>query len=160
MGALWIWAGVLPIAGLGAWLALRRPIRNALEARGMVRARAVFRRQREALEARFLSALARRDPLEALRWDDACWLDEVLWARDRRTRRLLALVGVRFTAEEDAFGDADHTDDEPPRNATAVFEFRDGHWNAEGHHLDDLRPREACLRHRQFEPISLPPPRS
>ena len=114
-------------------------------------ARELFRQQREWLEARFLTALGRRStPIERLRWEDAHWHDEVLWARDRQTRRLLALIGVHF--------DADPFDDSPeprPRHATALFEFRKGRWIAEGKRLDEIRPDEAVLRHQRFEPVVL-----
>ena len=146
-----IGAGVLSICVTAAWLVLRRPVRHALEERHLTPARDAFRRQREWLEARFLKALAQADPLEGLRWEDAHWSDEVVWARDRHTRRLLALIGVHFDAEP--FGDLP---DHPPRHATALFEFRKGRWCAEGKRLDEIRPDEAFLRLHRFEPVVLP----
>jgi hypothetical protein len=151
-----LWAGLLPVCGLAAWLVLRRPIRTVLESRDVGFAREQFRRQREYLEARFLSAMARHDPVERLRWEDAVWLDEVIWARDRQSRRLLALIGVRFENE----GYSDDPDEEPARNATALFVFKDGRWHADGHHLDALQPIEAVMRHRHLEPIVVPQRRS
>ena len=91
---------------------------------------------------------ARSTPIERLRWEDAHWHDEVLWARDRQTRRLLALIGVHF--------DADPFDDLPDsaaRHATALFEFRKGRWHAEGKRLDEIRPDEAVRRNQRFEPV-------
>jgi hypothetical protein len=148
-----IWAGLVPLCVLAGWLVVRRPVRWIVEDRDLGRARALFRLQREGLEARFLASIARLDPIERLRWEEARWHDDVVWARDRQSRRLLALVGVHFDADP-----IRSFPDEPPRHATALFEFRKGRWNADGRHIDELRPDEAFLRHREFEPI-VPPPR-
>ncbi len=107
--------------------------------------------QRESLEARFLTCLGRVDPIERLRWDEAHWHDEVVWARDRQSRRLLALIGVHFDDDAGGYVSA------PPRHATALFEFRRGRWQTDGRHIDEIRPSEAFLRHREFEPVVLPP---
>jgi hypothetical protein len=146
-----IWALLLPICGIATWLILRRPLRGLLEERDAMRARESFRREREWLEAGFLQQLARSDPVEYLRWEDADWHNDVAWARDRQTRRLIALIAVDF-ALTPYTGDVD----EANRHATAIFEFRGGRWHADGRHLDALQPSEAFLRHRQLEPIILP----
>ena len=150
MTPLVAWAGLLPICAIAAWLVLRGPIRSMFESRDVGFARDLFRRQREYLDARFLTALARRDPLERLRWEDAIWEDEITWARDRQTRDLLALLGVHFDVEprldeSDDLGEQHH--------ATALFRFRDGRWLTDGDHLDAVQPIEAVMRHRQLEPI-------
>jgi hypothetical protein len=147
---LWmIWAGMLALCVAAAWLVLRRPFRHVVEEMHVDHARDQFHRQREWLEARFLTALGRINPAERIRWDVAHWHDEIVWARDRQSRNLLALIGVHF--------DANPFDDPPeptPRHATALFEFRKGRWAADGKRLDELRPDEAFLRHqRLFEPV-------
>ena len=114
-------------------------------------ARDQFRRQREWLEARFLTALAKNEPDERLRWEDAYWHDEVLYARDRQTRRLLALIGVHFNPNP-----LDLDPSPYPRHATALFEFHKGRWNADGKRLDRVRPDEAFLRNQRLEQIVLP----
>jgi hypothetical protein len=145
-----LWAALIPVSALAAWLVVRRPLREAIEDLSIDQARDQFRLHREGLEARFLSALARVDPIEKLRWDEATWHNEVVWARDRRTRRLLALVGVTFEVEP--FGiDAEH----PLRHSTALFEYRKGKWIAEGKRLDEIRPDEAFIRNHLFEPVDL-----
>ena len=110
-----------------------------------------FAQKREWLEARFISVLNRVDPIEGQRWESAHWHDEVLWARDRQTRDLLALSlrpfrarAIRATLE--------------PRHATVLFEFRKGHWCAEGKRLDEMRPDEAIGGNRRFEASSSPIP--
>lgn len=150
MGTGWlIWCGA---GSAAAWLLGRGPIRGLLERLRFDQARVQFRQQREWLEARFLGALARVDPPEAARWDDAHWHDDIRWARDRRTRRLLALIGVEF--------DPAPFDDAPASHATALFEYRKGRWLADGQHVDSLRPDEALLRHRRYEPVTPPDPRT
>jgi hypothetical protein len=152
--ALIIWMGILPTCLLALWLILRRPARQFAEEMHVDHARALFRQQREWLEARFLGALGKLDPIERLRWEDAHWHDEVLWARDRQSRRLLALIGVHFDANP--FEDLP---DANPRHATALFEFRKGRWHADGKRLDEIDPDEAVRRNHRFEPVVLHPRR-
>jgi len=144
------WGAVLPACMVLAWMVLRRWFRLSLERMHVDHARDLFHHHREWLEARFLKALSTSDPEEGLRWEDAHWHDEVLWARDRQTRRLLALIGVHFDSDpfDDPLGAS-------PRHATALFEYRKGVWTTEGKVLDELQPAEAVLRHRQFEQVVL-----
>ena len=144
-----LWAALVLVGLAGGFLVIRKPLRDALEDMDLDRARDQFRIQREGLEARFVSVIQREEPVEGLRWDDAEWRDEVTWARDRRTRRILALIGVSF--EPEGFGG--YT--EPPaRHATALFEYRKGRWVAEGRRLDEIRPHEAFIGNQRFEPIA------
>jgi hypothetical protein len=140
-----IWASVLPVCLIAAFLILQRPLRLFFEDLHVDQARESFHRRREWLEARFVSALNRIDPAEGTRWDEARWHDEVLWARDRQTRHFLALVCVHF--ESSPFESV------PSRLATAVFEYRRGRWVAEGKRLDEIRPDEAVGRNRRYEPV-------
>jgi hypothetical protein len=138
---------LLPGVAVAGWFLAARPLRDFLDTLRFDKARLQFRQQREWLEARFLSALARTDPLEAARWDDAHWHNDVRWARDRQTRRLLALIGVEFDANP--FEDT-------VRHATALFEYRKGHWIADGKRVDALRPDEALRRHGRYDPVTPP----
>jgi hypothetical protein len=145
-----IWVGILPACLIALFLILRRPARQFAEEMHVDHARDLFRQQREWLEAKFLSALSKLDPIEGLRWEEAHWHDEVLWARDRQTRRLLALIGVHF--DSSPFEDPP---DSSMRHATALFEFRKGRWFAEGKRLDEVRPDEAVRRNQRFERVVL-----
>jgi hypothetical protein len=149
------WMGVVSAGLVAGWLILRRPVRRFAEDLHVEHARDLFRLHREWLEARFLGALAKVDPVERLRWEDAHWHDEVLWARDRQTRVLLAMIGVHF---DDPMSPFDDLGDPKPRHSTALFEFRKGRWFAEGKRLDEVRPDEAVLRGHRFEPV-IPHPR-
>ncbi len=124
MGFL-IGAGILAVCLFTAWLILRRPLRQIVEDVHVDHARLLFRQYREWLEARFVTVLSQSDPALGERWESAHWHDEVLWARDRQTRRLLALVCVHFDPGPFEFP---HTQ----RHATAVFEFHNGRWWVEG----------------------------
>jgi hypothetical protein len=146
-----IWGIVLPSCGLTAWLIVRKPLRQVLEELGFDQGRLQFRQQREWLEARFLTALGRLDPIERLRWEGAQWHDQVHWARDHETRRLTALVEVHFEP-----GPFDPTSEADGDHATALFEYRKGRWSADGKRLDATRPDEALLRLARFEPVSPP----
>ncbi len=138
-----IWAGILPLCLVVGLLVLLKPLRLFLEDLHVDQARETFHRRREWLEARFVTVLEQSDPTEAQRWEDARWDDGVVWARDRQTRRFLALVCVDL-------------DRDPPGKATlatAVFEYRKRRWHAEGKRLNQIRPDEAVGRNRRFEPV-------
>jgi hypothetical protein len=146
-----IGAGILSVGVFVTLMIARRPIRQIVEDIHIDHARALFHQQREWLEARFMSILNRADPVEGQRWESAHWHDEVVWARDRQTRHLLALVCVHF--EPGQF--------ELPltySHATALFEFRKGRWFAEGKRLDEMRPDEAVGRNQRFEAVVFTPP--
>ncbi|QEH36667.1 hypothetical protein OJF2_52520 [Aquisphaera giovannonii] len=143
-----IWAAILPLCLVAAYFLLQRPIRLFLEDLHVDQARDTFHRQREHLEARFVTMLGRVDVAEAGRWEEARWHDEVVWARDRQTRRFLALVCVHFEPEPFEPSSAE-------RLATAVFEYNKGRWIAEGKRLDEIRPDEAVGRNRRYEPVAI-----
>ena len=152
---LWFGVGVVSASLMVIWVVIRRPLRFYFEERRADQARQMFRFQREGLEARFLNALTKLDPLERMRWEEAQWHDQVLWARDRKTRVFLALIGVHF----DRTGHEEFSDT-APRQATALFEFRKKHWRAEGKWLDETRPAEALLRNHRFEMVIAHPKRA
>jgi hypothetical protein len=145
MGLL-IAAGILSLCFLATWAVLRRPVRQIVEDARVEHARTLFHRNRERLEARFVSALERSEPDEGARWESARWDDDVLWARDRNSHRLLALTGVEFEVEpfELSFGHS---------HATAIFEFHKGQWCAHGKRVDEMRPEEAIGLFRRFETV-------
>jgi hypothetical protein len=155
MGGL-IWGGVVLACLIAAWLIFRGPLRQFTEGISAERARELFRKHREWLEADFLSAMGKTSPTERVRWENAQWHDEIFWARDRQTRRLLALIGVHFSSTATLFDDMPDSD---AIYATALFEFRNGRWHAEGKRLEEIRPDEVVRRHRRFEPVIVHPRR-
>jgi hypothetical protein len=145
MGLL-IAAGILSLCFLATWAVLRRPVRQIVEDVRVEHARALFHRNRERLEARFVSSIEQIDPEEVEHWERAHWDDGVLWARDRHTHHLLALTCVEF--EPGPFElSFEH------RHSTVIFEFHDGHWCAQGKYLDEVRPEEAIDLFRRFETV-------
>jgi len=148
---LLIGAGILSGCMFVAWMVLRRPLRQIIEDVHVDHARALFHQRREWLEARFISALSRADPVEGQKWDAAHWHDEVLWARDRQSRHLLALVCVHFEP-----GPFDLSQEK--RHATALFEFRKGQWFVDGKRLDEMRPDQAVGRNLRFEAVVVTQP--
>ena len=147
---LLIWGAVLPAFMVVAWMFLRRPFRLSFERMHVDHARELFHQQREWLEARFLKALATDRPRRGAPLG----------------RRPLARRGPLGTRPADAppagpdrrpfrFRPLRRCARARPRHATALFEFRKGRWMAEGKRLDELRPDEAVLRHRRFEPVVL-----
>jgi len=143
-----IWGIVLPSCLIAAWLIVRKPLRQVIEELSFDQGRLLFRQQREWLEARFLTALGKVDSVERLRWESARWNDQVHWARDNQTRRLIALVEIQFEPDPFADSETDH--------ATALFEYRKGRWFADGKRLDATSPIEAFRRHARFEPVTPP----
>ncbi len=137
---------VLPMCIVVLLRIVRPSLRRLFEDVHIDQARLLFRRERERLEARFVTAVAKAEPNEMQRWDEARWLDEVVWARDRKSRRLLALVGVRLFGES-PFDDA-------PRHSTAIFEFHKGRWQADGKHLDRTLPAQAFAGNNRLEPVA------
>ncbi len=145
MGIL-IGSGIVLVCFTAGWLIIRRPLREVVEEVHFEQARVLFRQQREWLEARFVTVIGQLDLAAGKRWESADWDDEVLWARDRSTRRLQALVGVHF--------DGPYNPLHQPGHSTAVFEFHHGRWRVEGRRLDLTRPEQAVGRDQPFEAVA------
>lgn len=119
------------------------------------RARELFRLQRERIEHQFLPAAAATGKPRGLRWIDCDFEGPALFARDRATRQVIALISctIRFEAVEGsdmeglpAVGNL--------RNASAVFFFEAGQWRTAGKVVFNLNPSEALAHfHGQYEPM-------
>ncbi len=114
-----------------------------------MQARRDFHRQREHLEAKFLEFAAASGKPRGLTWVDCEFEDDVVYARDKRTGGLAALVAVtiRFEAIEgggmddvEAVGDL--------RAASAVFLFEQGRWITVGRTIFNKNPTEAIQFYR------------
>ena len=115
------------------------------------RARQLFHRRREWLEARFLTLAAQSGKPRGLAWVDCDFQDEVAFARDRTSGELRALVGVtiRFKAI-DGGGMEDNPNVNNLRAATAVFRMDRLIWATDGRAIFNLNPAEA-IQHFQHE---------
>jgi hypothetical protein len=149
----WVWywvaiGGVLVLAVavavlIYAWPHVReRNLQHELES-----ARRTFHRRREWLEAKFLSAASLSGKPRGLRWVDCDFEDDVAFARERRTGRLRALVGVsiQFAAEEGG-GMEDVEAVGNRKAATVVFRLDGPDWEVDGRALFNLNPAQTILQ--------------
>jgi hypothetical protein len=156
-----MWEWILGGAGLAlivlfalAW----RPVRAVLRDIRTERAREQFHLQREWLEVKFHDLASSTGKPRGLRWVDADWDDGVRFVRDRRSGDIVALVGitVRFEAIPGG-GMEDNPNVSNLRDATAVFNYRRGHWITEGRALFNMDPDGAIDRYQdQYEPVPTP----
>jgi hypothetical protein len=114
-----------------------------------------FLPQREHLEAAFLTAAAAGGKPRGLRWKSCEWQDDVAFARERRTGRLVALVAVTISFEAVEGGDMEGVEAVGNlRQASAVFVFDAGRWRTAGRAVFNLSPAEAIEHFKgQYEPL-------
>jgi hypothetical protein len=150
----WYWGlalGILAALVLGMLVAIWLQLHAASASR---RARELFFRQREHLEAKFFTAASSSGKPRGLRWLTCDWERDVEFGRDRRTGKLAALaaVTIRFEAVEGsdmeglpAVGNL--------RPASAVFFFDRGQWHTTGKTVFNLSPAEA-IQHFKYERVA------
>ena len=135
---------ICSIAVLFAFLLAWRPMRNVLRENQFARLRKDFHRQREWLEARFFDIASRSGKPRGLNWTGVDFEDDVVYARDRHSGQLSALVGVTISFEAVEGGDMEHVEAVGNlRAATAVFRVERGHWATDGRAIFNLNPSEA-----------------
>ncbi|MFM8282573.1 MAG: hypothetical protein ACKOCW_03360 [Planctomycetaceae bacterium] len=142
MTALWVVVTV-GLAGLSALVMaiILRPIRLAREAERLARSQRDFHRQREQLEAKFIDKAAASGKPRGLRWTDVQFDDAIIYARDRRSGLLKALVAVEVSFEAVAGGGMEEVEAvSNVRAATAEFLFDGGRWRTEGRVYFNLQP--------------------
>lgn len=140
--ALWFVCtlAVAALAGVATALALR-PIRLARAAERLSRAQRDFHRQREQIEAKFFDRAAASGKPRGLRWTDIRFDDDVLYARERRTGILKALVAVEVSFEAIEGGGMEEVEAvSRVRAATAEFLYVDGRWVTDGRVYFNLLP--------------------
>jgi hypothetical protein len=142
---LWAGIGCLLLIGLGCvalvyvWPRIYgRHVISSLE-----QARASFHRHREWLEAKFLTLAAQSGKPRGLRWADCEFDNSVAFARDRKTRRFRALVGVSIQFEAVEGGGMEHVEAVAHRKAaTVVFRLDGPEWEVDGRALFNLNPAQ------------------
>ncbi|MFM7206524.1 MAG: hypothetical protein ACKO4T_07650 [Planctomycetaceae bacterium] len=138
-----ITAGIAVLAAVAVAMALR-PIRAAREAERLARAQRDFHRQREPLEAKFIERAAGSGKPRGLRWLDVEFDDDVLYARDRRTQRLKALVAIEVSFEAVEGGGMEEVEAvSRVRAATAEFLHDGDRWTTQGRVYFNLAPSAA-----------------
>ncbi len=106
-------------------------------------ARRTFHRRREWLEARFLSVNVQSGKPRGLRWVDCDFENDVAFARERRTGRLRALVGVSIQFEAVEGGPMEEVEAVGNRKAaTVVFRLDGPDWEVDGRALFNLNPAQ------------------
>ena len=133
-------ACVAALAGIATTLALR-PIRLARQAERLARSQRDFHRQREQLEAKFIERAAISGKPRGLRWTDVTFDDDVVYARDRRTGSLKALVAIEVCFEAIEGGDMEEVEAvSNVRAATAEFLLDGSRWRTDGRVYFNLAP--------------------
>ena len=148
---LWFWLSVGAIALLVVAAFAWRPWRERQMRQQFQLARQQFAREREFLEAKFLTAASSSGKPRGLRWRDCDWERAVEFARERPTGQLAALIAVTIAFEAIEGGDMEGLPAVGTlRNATAVFFYDRGHWHTTGKTVFNLNPGEA-ISHFQYE---------
>ena len=133
-------ACVAALAGIATALALR-PIRLARQAERLARSQRDFHRQREQLEAKFIERAAISGKPRGLRWTDVTFDDDVVYARDRRTGSLKALVAIEVCFEAIEGGGMEEVEAvSNVRAATAEFLLDGSRWRTDGRVYFNLAP--------------------
>jgi len=131
---------IAALAGVATALALK-PLRLARQAERIARAQRDFHRQREPLEAKFIEKAAATGKPRGLRWLDVEFDDDVVYARDRRSRRLKAMVAVEVRFEAIEGGGMEEVEAVSRiRAATAEFLHDGNRWITEGRIYFNLAP--------------------
>jgi hypothetical protein len=143
-GVIWGFL-ILGLLLLAVAVASWRPFFSAWSEARFAVTRRDFHRQRERLEAKFVSLGPVGDG--GPRWTDCEFDDDVAYARSRASGQLSALVAVTIEMEE--MGSMDDPSFLPDsssrglRNATAVFYFDGERWDTDGRAIFNLTPTQA-----------------
>lgn len=149
---IWIWI-LVPIVGLVLLIALF--VRLHRRTLPLPVAQKRFLQQREHLEAEFFTAAARSGKPRGLRWVQCEWESEVVFARERASGGLTALVAVTIRFEAVEGSDMEGLPAVSNlRHASAVF-FLDGErWRTTGRAVFNLNPGEAIEHFKgQYERV-------
>jgi hypothetical protein len=146
VGHLGIVAAVLATLALAALVVWARGIPGRREARRRLAAEQ-FRANRANLEKSFLAAAAATGKPRGLAWTSCRFAGDPLFAVDRRTHDLVALIGATVTFEAIAGGGMEEVEAVGNvRYVTAVFTHRRDAWETDGRAVFNLEPAEALER--------------
>lgn len=131
------------LAGVAIFIAMR-PLRLARQAERLARAQRDFHRQREQLEAKFFDHVSSSGKPRGLRWLDIDFDDDVIYARDRQTGQLKALVAIEVRFEAIDGGGMEEVEAvSNVRAATAEFLHDRTRWYTQGRVYFNLAPNAA-----------------
>lgn len=119
------------------------------------RARESFRLQHERLEKLFFKQASCTGLPRGLRWLSCVFAAEVEFARERKTKKVVALVPVTIQFEAIEGGDMEGLPAVPlPRQGTGVFHFALGEWTTSGRVVFNLSPHETLHQFAdQYAPL-------
>ncbi len=113
-------------------------------------ARLQFADERAELEAMFLKAAAATGKPRGLAWEKCQLGDEHVFAVDRVTGELFAMVGATISFTAIAGGDMEDVEAVSNlRYATAVFVYRRGSWHSNGQAVFNLEPAQAVQHYEE-----------
>jgi hypothetical protein len=148
------WLLLVPIAGLLVLLLAWRfyGLGGAIQAE---RARELFRLQHERIEKAFLAKAASTGLPRGLRWISCDFSHEAEFARERSTRKIVALVAVTVGFEAIEGGDMEGLAAVPlPRHGSAVLHFVRGEWTTDGRVMFNLSPLQVLEQFASnYDPI-------
>ncbi len=126
---------------------LARPWREARWRKRFASAVQAFHQARERLELDFFQQAAFSGKPRGLAWTKCDFGDRAVWAREKATGELIALVPVTISFEAVPGGGMEEVEAvHNLRAATAVFHHRQDTWGSQGRVLFNLSP-EAAIEH-------------
>ncbi len=113
-------------------------------------ARLQFADERAELEAMFLKAAAATGKPRGLNWENCQFGDDHVFAVDRVTGELFAMVGATISFTAIPGGDMEDVEAVSNlRYATAVFVYRRGSWHSNGQAMFNLEPAQAVQHYEE-----------
>lgn len=109
-----------------------------------------FPEVREALEREFLAAANATGKPRGLRWKDCELHERQIFASDRSSGELVALVGTTVSFEAIAGGDMEDVEAVGDlRCATAIFTYGNHRWTTDGRVVFNLEPDQVLERYQE-----------
>jgi hypothetical protein len=144
----WILVGVLVAIIVGMLAA--RPLRRAMLEAQLAEARRQFHIQRERLEAKFVQLAENSGKPRGLRWTACEFDDDVVYARDRKSARITAMVACTISFEAIEGGGMEEVEAVSNlRAATSTFTFEHNRWSTDGRAIFNLNPTQAVEYYRK-----------
>ena len=130
------------VTGLMITVTVVRPLQEARKAKKVAGIQREFRRQREQLEAKFIDEVSVSGKPRGLRWSDVAFDDDIVFARDRKTGDLRALVAIEVCFEAIEGGGMEEVEAvSNVRAATAEFFYDGARWCTRGRVFFNLGPK-------------------
>jgi hypothetical protein len=149
----WPWIAAIAVVLLVLFLALMWRIGASATSPALALER--FNRDRDALRQAFFLAASDSGKPRGLTWKSIDWHEGVLLVREKKTRRLAALVGVTIAFEAVAGGEMEGVAAVANlRHGSATFFYHRGAWHAAGKTLFNLLPDEVVARLAEYERVS------